>query len=118
MSPGELFYEFVSIRFYSWLNRLSNCKHVASSLAAARAKRFPSFELRMEHEVTDLLIENDRVSGVCAKTPDGELDVRANLVFGADGRSSTVRDRAGFEVRQLGVPIDVLWMRLSKREED
>src|SRR5213596_124928 len=92
---------------WDFLNFLSN-----------RAKRFPSFELRMEHEVTDLLIENDRVSGVCAKTPDGELDVRANLVFGADGRSSTVRDRAGFEVRQLGVPIDVLWMRLSKREED
>src|SRR6266702_604058 len=72
---------------WDFLNFLSN-----------RAKRYPSFELLLEHEVTDLLIENGRVSGVRAKTPDGELEVLANLVFGADGRGSTVRDRADFEV--------------------
>jgi len=103
----------------------THCKFIAFmpqwdflNFLSSRAKRFPSFELRMEHEVTDWIIENNRVAGVRAKTPDGELDVRANLVFGADGRSSTVRDRAGFEVRQFGVPIDVLWMRISKHEED
>jgi 2-polyprenyl-6-methoxyphenol hydroxylase-like FAD-dependent oxidoreductase len=103
----------------------THCKFIAFmpqwdflNFLSSRAKRFPSFELRMEHEVTDLIIENNRVTGVRAKTPDGELDVRATLVFGADGRSSTVRDRAGFEVRQFGVPIDVLWMRISKHEED
>ena len=103
----------------------THCKFIAFmpqwdflNFLSSHAKRFPSFELRMEHEVTDLIIENNRVTGVRAKTPDGELDVRADLVFGADGRSSTVRDRAGFEVRQFGVPIDVLWMRISKHEED
>ena len=103
----------------------THCKFIAFmpqwdflNFLSSRAKRFPSFELRMEHEVTDLIIENNRVTGVRAKTPDGELDVRSDLVFGADGRSSTVRDRAGFEVRQFGVPIDVLWMRISKHEED
>jgi 2-polyprenyl-6-methoxyphenol hydroxylase-like FAD-dependent oxidoreductase len=103
----------------------THCKFIAFmpqwdflNFLSTHAKRFPSFELRMEHEVTDLILENNRVTGVRAKTPDGELDVRSDLVFGADGRSSTVRDRAGFEVRQFGVPIDVLWMRISKHEED
>ena len=103
----------------------THCKFIAFmpqwdflNFLSSHAKHFPSFELRMEHEVTDLIIENNRVTGVRAKTPDGELDVRADLVFGTDGRSSTVRDRAGFEVRQFGVPIDVLWMRISKHEED
>ena len=103
----------------------THCKFIAFmpqwdflNFLSSHAKNFPSFELRMEHEVTDLIIENNRVTGVRAKTPDGELDVRSDLVFGADGRSSTVRDRAGFEVRQFGVPIDVLWMRISKHEED
>jgi 2-polyprenyl-6-methoxyphenol hydroxylase-like FAD-dependent oxidoreductase len=103
----------------------THCKFIAFmpqwdflNFLSSHAKHFPSFELRMEHEVTDLIVENNRVAGVRAKTPDGELDVRADLVFGADGRSSTVRDRAGFEVRQFGVPIDVLWMRISKHKED
>ena len=103
----------------------TRCKFIAFmpqwdflNFLSSHAKRFPSFELRMEHEVTDLIIENNRVTGVRAKTPNGELDVRANLVFGADGRSSTVRDRAGFEVRQFGVPIDALWMRISKKQDD
>jgi 2-polyprenyl-6-methoxyphenol hydroxylase-like FAD-dependent oxidoreductase len=103
----------------------THCKFIAFmpqwdflNFLSSHAKHFPSFELRMEHEVTDLIIENNRVTGVRAKTPDGELDVRADLVFGTDGRSSTVRDRAGFEVRQFGVPIDVLWMRISKHKED
>jgi 2-polyprenyl-6-methoxyphenol hydroxylase-like FAD-dependent oxidoreductase len=82
------------------------------------AKRFPTFDLRMEHEVSDLLIEDEHVAGVRVKTPRRELDVRADLVIGADGRSSTVRDRAGFQVREFGVPIDVLWMRISKRADD
>ena len=72
----------------------------------------------MEAEVTDLLIEDGRVVGVRARTPQGELEVRASLVIGADGRSSTVRERAGFEVIDFGVPIDVLWFRLSKRPGD
>jgi 2-polyprenyl-6-methoxyphenol hydroxylase-like FAD-dependent oxidoreductase len=103
----------------------THCKFIAFmpqwdflNFLSAQAKRFPSFDLRMEHEVTDLILESDRVVGVRARTPNGELDLRAGLVFGADGRSSTVRDCAGFAVREFGVPIDVLWMRVSKRDSD
>ena len=82
------------------------------------ARKFPSFVLHMQHEVIDLLFENDRVSGVRAKTPDGERNFLADLVIGADGRHAITHTKAGFELREFGAPIDVLWMRISKREND
>src|SRR5438477_4930075 len=85
---------------------------------SSQAKRFPTFQLFMEAEVVDLLMEDPRVVGVRAKTARGELDVRADLVIGADGRHSTVHTRAGLEQREFGVPIDVLWMRISKKQGD
>jgi len=39
-------------------------------------------------------------------------------VIAADGRSSTLRDRAGLEVVDLGAPMDVLWMRLPRWPDD
>jgi 2-polyprenyl-6-methoxyphenol hydroxylase-like FAD-dependent oxidoreductase len=85
---------------------------------AGHAKRHPTFALRMQAEATGLIEENGRISGLRAQTPEGELTVRADLVVGADGRHSTVRSRAGLEVINLGAPIDVLWMRLSRRQTD
>jgi 2-polyprenyl-6-methoxyphenol hydroxylase-like FAD-dependent oxidoreductase len=46
------------------------------------------------------------------------LDVRADLVVGADGRHSIVRERAGLKVEVLGTPIDVLWFRLTRLPSD
>jgi 2-polyprenyl-6-methoxyphenol hydroxylase-like FAD-dependent oxidoreductase len=85
---------------------------------AAHGKRYPAFDLHMRAEVTDLIEEGGRVAGVRAKTPDGELDIRADLVVGCDGRHSTVRSRAGFEVEDIGAPIDVLWFRISRKPDD
>jgi 2-polyprenyl-6-methoxyphenol hydroxylase-like FAD-dependent oxidoreductase len=85
---------------------------------AAKAKGFPSFALRMEHEVVDLIFEGEQVAGARAKTPEGERDFRADLVIGADGRHAITHTRAGFELQELGAPIDVLWMHISKREGD
>jgi 2-polyprenyl-6-methoxyphenol hydroxylase-like FAD-dependent oxidoreductase len=82
------------------------------------ARRYPTFRVLMRAEVTDLIDEDGTIAGVRATTPDGPLEIRADLVVGADGRHSTVRDRAGLEVRDLGAPIDVLWMRLSKHPDD
>ncbi|MDP9339875.1 MAG: FAD-dependent oxidoreductase, partial [Acidobacteriota bacterium] len=85
---------------------------------SAKAKAYPEFHLRMESEVTDLLVENNRVAGVRVKTPHGELEIRADLVIGADGRHSLVRAKANLEVLDLGAPIDVLWMRVSRQPGD
>jgi len=103
----------------------TRCKFIAFmpqwdflTFLSSHAKRFPDFQLLMEYEAVDLIFENDRVIGVRARTPRGEVELRADLVIGCDGRSSTVRDRAGFQVREYGAPIDVLWMRISKRADD
>ena len=64
----------------------------------SQARRFPTFRLQMEAEVTELIVESDCVVGVKAHTPQGLLEVRAKLVVGCDGRSSTVRRSAGLEV--------------------
>jgi 2-polyprenyl-6-methoxyphenol hydroxylase-like FAD-dependent oxidoreductase len=55
---------------------------------------------------------------VRAKTPNGPLEIRANLVIGADGRHSVVRKQAGLSVEDLGAPMDVMWMRISRRPGD
>jgi 2-polyprenyl-6-methoxyphenol hydroxylase-like FAD-dependent oxidoreductase len=82
------------------------------------AKHFPEFQLHMETEVVELLMEDSRVIGVRAKTPEGDLEVHADLVIGADGRHSTTQTHAGLEQLQFGVPIDALWMRMSKKDDD
>ena len=85
---------------------------------ADEGKRYPGFHLRMPAEADGLLMDGDKVTGLKAKTPEGLLEVRASLVVGADGRHSTIRALAGLEVEDLGAPMDVLWLRLSKRAGD
>jgi 2-polyprenyl-6-methoxyphenol hydroxylase-like FAD-dependent oxidoreductase len=85
---------------------------------AERAARYPGFKLIMQAEVIELVEEAGSVVGLRASTPGGRLEVRANLVVGADGRHSVVRARAGLKVLELGAPIDVLWFRLSRQSGD
>jgi 2-polyprenyl-6-methoxyphenol hydroxylase-like FAD-dependent oxidoreductase len=85
---------------------------------ATQGARYPGFDLRMQAEVTELIKHEGRCVGLRARTPHGELEITAALVVGADGRHSTVRERAGLVVDDLGAPIDVLWMRLSRQPGD
>jgi 2-polyprenyl-6-methoxyphenol hydroxylase-like FAD-dependent oxidoreductase len=80
--------------------------------------RFPSLQVLMSTEVTDLIETGGRVVGVKAVASTGAFEVHADLVIGCDGRASTVRKQAAFKVQDLGAPIDVLWFRLSKRSGD
>ncbi len=84
------------------------------------AARFPTFRLMQNAEVTGVIEDTHTglVTGVRVDTPEGLLQVNADLVIGADGRHSRVREAAGLVVRDLGAPIDVLWMRLSKLAGD
>ena len=85
---------------------------------ADQANRFPTFRLLMRTEATDLIREGDHVIGVAPDGPDGLLDIHAELIVACDGRHSTLRDAAGLAVVEIGAPMDVLWLRLSKHAAD
>lgn len=85
---------------------------------AEEARRYPAFDLRMRTRADGLLWENGRVVGVRAQSPEGAVDVRARLTIAADGRESVLRQRAGLEPVELGAPMDVLWLRLTKHADD
>jgi 2-polyprenyl-6-methoxyphenol hydroxylase-like FAD-dependent oxidoreductase len=72
----------------------------------------------MQAEATDLIKENGRVVGVRITTPQGQREIRATLTIGADGRHSVIRARAALPSVNLGAPMDVMWMRLSRRPSD
>src|SRR6187401_1721986 len=83
----------------------TRCKFVALmpqwdflDFLARQGRRYPKFHLRMQTEAVDLISEGDGIVGLRAKSPDGEIDIRADLVVGCDGRHSTVRERAGLKV--------------------
>jgi 2-polyprenyl-6-methoxyphenol hydroxylase-like FAD-dependent oxidoreductase len=83
-----------------------------------QASSYPTFHLKMKAEVREVVEENGRIVGVRAQTADGPQDVASSLTVGADGRHSVVREQAGLQVIDLGAPMDVLWMRLSRKPTD
>ena len=85
---------------------------------AEHARRYPSFDLKMEARVTGLVFDRDRVAGVRVKSPTGERQMQADLVIAADGRDSSVREEAGLQTIDFGSPMDALWLRLSKEPGD
>ncbi len=102
-----------------------HCKFVALmpqwdflNFIARQGNRYTAFDLRMCTEATDLIEEASRVVGLRAKSPDGDLEIRADLVVACDGRHSTLRDRARFKVDDLHAPMDVMWFRLSRKQSD
>ncbi len=84
----------------------------------AQGRKFKTFDLLMQHEATDLVREDGRVKGVSAQTPEGTREIRADLVVACDGRHSAMRQAAELPLREFGVPIDVLWFRISRRGGD
>ncbi|MGB8082770.1 MAG: FAD-dependent oxidoreductase [Pseudolabrys sp.] len=97
-----------------------HCKFIALmpqwdflNFIADRGRRYQTFDLRMQTEAIDLIEENGRVAGVRAKSPEGELEIRAELIVGCDSRHSTIRTKAGLKSDDYGAPMDVMWFRLS-----
>ena len=103
----------------------ATCKFVALmpqwdflNFLSSHAKQFPCFHLLTQHEATGLINEGGRYTGAVAQSQGREVEIRADLVIGCDGRHSITRRAAGLEVIERGVPIDVLWFRISRKPDD
>jgi 2-polyprenyl-6-methoxyphenol hydroxylase-like FAD-dependent oxidoreductase len=81
-------------------------------------KRFASLKVMMNADAIDLIRSGDAVVGVRANTPEGPVEIRADLTIGCDGRHSIVRQCADLEVEEIGAPMDVLWFRTGKRASE
>ena len=124
--------QYLQVRFGGRTLRIADFTHLSTrcgfiafmpqwdflDFLARQGKRYSEFTLRMQTDVSDLLEDDGRVCGVRARSPEGELEVRADLVIGADGRNSSVRAHSELVVEELGAPMDVLWFRLSKQDSD
>ena len=80
--------------------------------------RFTSLKVMMSTEATDLIQSDGSVTGVRATTPEGMIDIVANLTIACDGRHSLVRERAGLAIEEVAAPMDVLWFRAGKRANE
>ena len=114
-----------SLRIADFTNLPTVCKFIALmpqwdflDFLVAHARRFPGFRVMTNTSATDLILDGDRVAGVRATSEAGAVEIRADLIVGADGRHSTIRSSAGFKADNLGAPMDVLWMRLPRRQGD
>jgi len=81
-------------------------------------QRFASLKVMMNAEATDLIRDGEQIAGVRVMTPEGTIDIRADLTIACDGRHSVVRQRAGLEVEEIGAPMDVLWFRAGKKANE
>jgi 2-polyprenyl-6-methoxyphenol hydroxylase-like FAD-dependent oxidoreductase len=84
------------------------------NLLAEAAQAEPSFTLRMKAEVTGLLREGGKVTGVRYQGPEGPGELRAELTVACDGRWSIARHEAGLKTREFPVNFDVWWFRLPR----
>jgi 2-polyprenyl-6-methoxyphenol hydroxylase-like FAD-dependent oxidoreductase len=123
-STGGVFGDF-AFKAADFTHLPAHCRFIALmpqwdflTFLSVNAARFPSFELRMQHEAVGLIEENGRVVGVEVKTPEQSVSIRADLVVGCDGRYSVIRKAGDLEVLDFGVPIDVLWFRIGRKGND
>ena len=120
---GRVGRETLTLGYFSHLP--TRCKFIALmpqwdflDFVASQARAHSTFRVMMQAEVTGLRESNGRVRGLLAATSEGPVEIDADLVVGADGRHSRVRQQAGLIVEDLGAPIDVLWMRISRTPTD
>jgi len=76
------------------------------------SSRFDNFKLLRDTRVKDLIKENNRIVGVIAEQNQTKHELRADLVIGADGRTSRVRHALNLPLRSDAMPMDIVWLKV------
>jgi 2-polyprenyl-6-methoxyphenol hydroxylase-like FAD-dependent oxidoreductase len=76
-----------------------------------------TFRFERGASLQGFLMDSSRVVGVRAKLEEGEVEIRADLVVGADGRNSMVRRVLGLKLRHVSPPMDIVWFKVPCPEE-
>lgn len=85
---------------------------------AQQSAGYAGFTLLQSTTFERFIDNQGRVAGIHAITEQGPVEIRAQLVVGADGRNSAVRAAAGLTSRAFGASRDVVWFRLDKQQGD
>ncbi|WP_158944138.1 FAD-dependent oxidoreductase [Granulicella sp. S190] len=103
----------------------THCKFIALmpqwdflNFLATEASHLPTFTLRMGWEATGLIQQNGITTGVRANSPEGPVEIPATLTVGCDGRHAISRDAGHLPLKDDGVPIDVLWLKIGRQSSD
>jgi 2-polyprenyl-6-methoxyphenol hydroxylase-like FAD-dependent oxidoreductase len=112
----QQFVEFYGLKPFDYLALVPQWDLL--DLLASAGREYPNFDLRMSTKATGVIEEGGRVVGVRAESATGDIEIRANLVVGTDGRHSTLREAAGFTPIEYGAPMDVLWFRVPRKPDD
>lgn len=81
-----------------------------------KSSDYENFSFYRGYKGQDLIYENNRVCGVKISGSNEELDLKARVVIGFDGRSSMVRRKLNFSVKEYHQPSDVLWFKIPYPE--
>ncbi|MEZ0095626.1 FAD-dependent monooxygenase [Streptacidiphilus sp. EB129] len=87
-------------------------QHLLEELLAHCGK-YPGFTYLSSHRVRSLQRRDGKVTGLTTKSPEGQTQVSAGCVVGADGRYSKVRQLAGIPAGRIeAFNFDVLWLKV------
>jgi 2-polyprenyl-6-methoxyphenol hydroxylase-like FAD-dependent oxidoreductase len=82
-------------------------------MLVARSSKFPGFRFLRGVDVSDLVQEGGRATGVQLRGEGAEL-IPADFVIGADGRGSLVRRRAGLTDDHDAERFDIVWFKVPR----
>ena len=77
-----------------------------------KASSFDNFIFYRGYKAQDLIYSEDRVDGVLITDGNDEVSIKAKVVIGFDGRTSMVRRKLKFELKEYKLQPDVLWFKI------